>query len=193
MQYSDYDGRLSYVAGRPLDIGANHFDPGDAVPADSIREIPYVESFVSSGYLYVTHGPKGYEALPPHIYGLVKTRIEAEAAVVGESPIVLSAQVEGHEAHINSNDTIRAEAESIVNADFRNPEANQQAARVLFKRGISDVNPDKVEEEPVEEAPEEPKVDEVVSEEATVVVETTEAPPAETTPKPRTRTTNSKK
>lgn len=141
------NSRVRYIAGRPLNIGSDKFEPGDTIPAAAIALIPYVESFTNSGHIYVVHGENGYEKLPPHIYGVVKTKREVEEAMAAEAPIELEQAKDAHEKHETNEAKIRSEAESIVARNSKDPSLSKDAERVLFTKGQSTVDPDKAEKE----------------------------------------------
>lgn len=72
---------IKYLAGRTFDVGTDTVEPGDQLTEAQVASIPYLDSFISSGYIYVVTPAKGYDQLPPHVFNAVQTRVEAEAAI----------------------------------------------------------------------------------------------------------------
>lgn len=70
---------VTFLAGRPLKVNGNEYEPGDEVPQVDLDTIPAIESYVSAGYLYRVVDEEGYNKLPPHLFHTVQTRRELEA------------------------------------------------------------------------------------------------------------------
>jgi len=68
---------IKYLAGRTFDVGTDTVEPGDELSEEQVAKIPYLDSFISSGYIYVVTPAKGYDQLPPHVFNAVQTRPEA--------------------------------------------------------------------------------------------------------------------
>lgn len=72
---------MEYIAGRPFNVNGGNVEPGDRMTKEQMDSIPYVESFISSGYIYPVYTDKDYDRLPPHIFTTVMQRREAEFAM----------------------------------------------------------------------------------------------------------------
>lgn len=112
---------IKYLAGRQFDVNGDVVEPGDELTVEQVESIPYLDSFISCGYIYPVTPKKGYDALPPHVYSAVSTRAEADVAIhFGENPVVLPSADEGNEA--GKNDHI---------AELANRQVEQADARAL--------------------------------------------------------------
>lgn len=78
---------LIYIAGRPLDVGDDHYNPGDKIPSSAIDSIPQLPSFVSAGMIYLVHGKEGIDKLPPHLFSVVSSKADALFAIEGGTVI----------------------------------------------------------------------------------------------------------
>jgi len=109
----DYETNLDleYIVGRPLTVGDRAFWHGEDLPQEYVLQIPLLESFVSSGYLYRVHPDQGYDRLPPHIYNDVITRKEAEAIIEGD-PGVTAAISTAQEAGMRSDVQVTAHTQA---------------------------------------------------------------------------------
>jgi hypothetical protein len=72
---------MEYIAGRPFAVNGDHVEPGDTMTKAQLDSIPYIESFINSGYIYAVYTDKDYDRLPPHIFTTVMKRREAEFAM----------------------------------------------------------------------------------------------------------------
>jgi hypothetical protein len=72
---------MEYIAGRPFAVNGDHVEPGDTMTKAQLDSIPYIESFINSGYIYAVYTDKDYDRLPPHIFTTVMLRREAEVAM----------------------------------------------------------------------------------------------------------------
>jgi hypothetical protein len=70
---TQYEG-ITYLVGRPFSTGEREYTTGDeCAEAETFK---YVDSLVSTGFLYRVASDKDYDRLPVHIFHAVQTRQE---------------------------------------------------------------------------------------------------------------------
>ena len=110
------DTKVKYIAGRPMQItGDVVVDVGDEVDPSLF---PYLDAFISAGYLYVVHPDKGYDSLPPHVFSAVMTQAEAEQKMAGD-PTEMSLDRRQAEEHRMNNEQLQKATEQARHAANR--------------------------------------------------------------------------
>lgn len=111
---------MEYIAGRPFAVNGDYVEPGDRLTRPQLESIPYMESYVSAGYIYPVYTKKDYDRLPPHIFTTVMQRREMEAAMAQRTAMVpediAAAQEEGDkdESRILAAKEAKIDAKSLV-------------------------------------------------------------------------------
>jgi len=74
----------TYIVGRPFTDEDGEHQPGEEYSAEQAAKLHYLESFVSSGYLFRVWDKNSYDLLPPHVFNAVRTVQEAKDAIAGD-------------------------------------------------------------------------------------------------------------
>ena len=123
---------MEYIAGRPFAVDGGYVEPGDKLTRKQLESIPYLESFVSSGYIYPVYVKKDYDRLPPHLFTAVMQRREADAKMKQAVALVPVKQAEDQKA--GDEDQTRKESASQAKIDRANLASN-------LIREVDPVNP----------------------------------------------------
>ena len=160
-----------FIAGRPFAVDGGNVEPGDELTKAQVESIPYLESFIHAGYIYVVYTAKDYDRLPPHIFTAVMTRREAEHMVHQKDSVAveeaIKAQERGDEDPMRVLAALQVAAQDIAYANIK--VANRGGRKRTEEGDLV-----KTEDAPVEDAPAE---DEAAAEE--------KAPEDKPEPKPR--------
>lgn len=152
-----------FIAGRPFAVDGGLVEPGDELTKAQVESIPYLESFIHAGYIYVVYTAKDYDRLPPHIFTAVMTRQEAELKVHQKDGVAveeaIAAQERGDEDESRKLAAAQVTQQEIL---YANVKVANKGGRQRTEDGEL-VTPSKTEDEPVEDeavaeekAPEEP-------------------------------------
>jgi len=113
---------IKYLAGRTFDVGEDTVEPGDELTKAQVESIPWLESFISAGYIYAVTPDKGYDTLPPHVFNAVQTKAEAIAAIeAGKDGTTITEVSAASQEAVNSDEQSKLAA--------RQREADEEFAR----------------------------------------------------------------
>jgi len=73
---------VKFIVARPFDTEYGHHDVGEEFK--EARAMYNLDVLVSAGLLYPYSPNDGYDYLPPHLFSIVMTRAEADAALKGD-------------------------------------------------------------------------------------------------------------
>jgi len=135
---------IKYLAGRTFDVGEDTVEPGDELTAAQVKSIPWLEAFVSAGYIYAVTPDKGYDQLPPHVFNAVQTKAEAVAAIeAGKAGTTITEVSTAGQAAVDDDEQTKLAAKQQENDEEFAAHRNSIAAAVPTKEEKEDaVNAD---------------------------------------------------